>query len=130
MPRLLVACPACATPIEKLTIAERNASVQVFMLGGHTCSGCGKRWQISVTARWADPAPPAHAEDDVGSGLTVYRYTSPAHFSMACFRCELDLERITLEQTTPPIRIEADGERTCPSCGKHWHIAYTASWDE
>jgi ATP-dependent Clp protease ATP-binding subunit ClpA len=128
--QLVVACPACATPIETVTVNERNALLQVTMHGVQTCSGCGMPWLISINATWRDPAPPSHPEGDLGSRLTIWRHTERAHFTMACFRCHLDLERVTLKHTTPPITTEAEGERTCPSCDKHWHIAYSATWEE
>ena len=129
-PQLLVACPACATPIETVTVDQRNAATHISLEGVHTCPRCEKRWRISVTANWHDPAPPEHPEDDLGHKLTVWHYSESAHFTMNCFRCELALERVSLDQTTPPIQIEYDGERTCTNCNKPWHISYTVSWEE
>ncbi len=128
--RLIIACPDCATPIEGVTVTEQQAALQVSMQGGHTCSGCGRRWLISVSAAWRDAAPPSDPEDDLPSRATFWHHATPAHFTMTCLRCNLPLERVTLTETTTPIRIDATAERACLSCEKRWHIAYIVSWDE
>jgi ATP-dependent Clp protease ATP-binding subunit ClpA len=129
--RLLVACPACATPIERATTDQRHAEFRVSMQGNHACPGCGRRWAITVTAAWTDPAPPANPEEDFPGGMSVYGYAEPAHFSMTCFRCGQALERITLDETTTsPRHIEGEGDRACPSCRKAWRISYTVRWEE
>ncbi len=130
-PRLVVACPACATPIETASTDHRHDHLQVSMKGNHTCPGCGTRWAITITAAWTDPAPPRHPEHDLPGGMSVYGYSQPAHFTMTCFRCHQALERITLDETaTSPLHVEAEGDRTCPSCAKPWRISYTVSWEE
>jgi hypothetical protein len=86
---------------------------------------------MAVTAAWTDPSPPADPEDDLPSEMTVWRITQPAHFSMSCFRCDQALERITVDDAaTSPLHIEAEGDRTCPGCGKPWRISYSVSWEE
>ena len=130
-PQLVVACPNCATAIQTVTVSERNANLHVSMQGSQTCPSCGRLWVITVRAGWTDPSPPADPEDDFPSGMTVWHYSSPRHFSMYCFRCDHILERVTLDQTmTPPLHVEADTDRTCPGCSKAWQIAYTVSWEQ
>jgi ATP-dependent Clp protease ATP-binding subunit ClpA len=130
--RLLVACLACATPIERLITDQRQAEFQVSMRGNHACPGCGRRWAITVTAAWIDPSPPANPEEDLGSEMTVWRHSQPAHFSMTCFRCDQALERVTLDRAanTSLAHVQDEGDRTCPSCKKAWRISYTVSWEE
>jgi len=129
-PRLLVACPACATPIEAVSTDHPAAHLQISMQGNHTCPGCGRRWGITVRAEWTDPSPPADPVDDLPSEMSVWRYSESAHFIMTCFRCDQALERIAIHQTPTPLRIEAEGDRACSSCGKPWRISYSVSWDE
>ena len=129
--RLIVACPGCAIPIEAVATDHRNAHLQVSMQGTHGCPGCGKRWAITVSAAWTDPAPPADPEDDIGSEMTVWSHSQPAHVTMSCFRCDQALERVTLDRAAPSLaHVQYEGDRTCPSCGKQWRIAYDVSWEE
>jgi hypothetical protein len=80
---------------------------------------------------WTDPSPPESPEDDLPSRFTAWHYSEPAHFTMTCFRCDQALERVTLDQTaTLPLHIKAEGDRTCPTCGKPWRISYTVSLKE
>jgi uncharacterized Zn-finger protein len=130
-PRLLVACPACATPIETVSTDHPATHLQVEMQGNLTCPGCARRWALTLTATWTDPSPPADAEDDPPSTTAHWHHSEPAHFSMSCFRCDQALERIMLDQsTTSPQRIEGEGDRTCPTCRKPWRISYNVSWEE
>ena len=129
--RLIVACPACGFPIEAVATDHRNAHFEVSLQGTHPCPACGKRWAISLTAAWTDPAPPAAPEDDIGSEMTVWSHSQPAHFTMSCFRCDQALERVTLDRAALSLaHVEDEGERTCPSCGKPWRISYDVSWQE
>jgi len=130
-PRLLVACPACATPIDALSTDQPTAHLQVSMHGNHACPSCGRHWAIAVAAAWTDPSPPADPEDDLPSTMAFWHRSEPTHFVMACFRCHQGLERITLDPaTTSRLHVEAEGDRACPSCGKPWRISYDVSWEE
>jgi uncharacterized protein with PIN domain len=128
--RLLIACPRCAIPIEALSTDRRNAHLQVALQGDHTCPGCGRRWALAVTAAWTDPSPSRDPEDDLGSEMSFRHHSRSAHFTMGCFRCNQALERVTLHQpAAPSVHIEAEGDRTCPSCGKLWRISYAVTWE-
>jgi hypothetical protein len=131
-PRLVVACPACATPIETLSTDQPTARLHVSMQGNHACPGCGRRWAITIAAEWTDPSPPNNPDDDLPSQFTAWHHPEPAHFSMGCFRCDYVLERVALDTaaTNPTLRLEANTDRTCPVCSKTWRIAYTVSWEE
>jgi uncharacterized protein with PIN domain len=128
--RLVVACPACATPIERVTTDQRDTHLQISTQGNHTCPGCGQPWTITLTATWTDPSPAADPEDDIPSQISVRHRYHPPHFGMFCFRCNYFLEQVTLDPATPPLHIEAEGDRTCSTCGKPWRISYTVSWEE
>jgi uncharacterized Zn-finger protein len=130
-PRLLVACPTCATPIETVSTDHPAAHLQVSMQGNHTCPGCGRRWAITLTAAWTDPSPPTNPEDDVLSRMAFWHHSEPSHFMMTCFRCQMALERITLDRAATSLaHIQDEGDHTCPSCRKPWRISYTVSWEE
>jgi ATP-dependent Clp protease ATP-binding subunit ClpC len=50
-PRLLVACPACASPIETVSTDHPTTHLQVGMHGNITCPGCARRWALTLAAR-------------------------------------------------------------------------------
>jgi len=63
--------------------------------------------------------------------MEYWHHSEPAHFTMACFRCDQALERIALDRTAAsPLHIEAEDDRACPGCGKPWRISYSVGWSE
>ena len=127
--RLLVACSACGTPIERVTTDQRDAHLQISTRGNHTCPGCGQPWMITLTAAWTDPSPHAGPEDDIPRQIFVRHRYHPPDFGMFCFRCNHFLEQVALDQTmVQPLKGKAHTDRDCPVCGKAWRISYTVSW--
>jgi ATP-dependent Clp protease ATP-binding subunit ClpA len=53
-----------------------------------------------------------------------------AHLIVACPECATPIETITTDQPNTRYNVAAEGDRTCPGCGKQWRISYTVSWDE
>ena len=53
-----------------------------------------------------------------------------AHLIVACPGCSTPIETITTDRPNTRFNVAAEGDRTCPGCGKEWRIAYTVSWDE
>jgi ATP-dependent Clp protease ATP-binding subunit ClpA len=54
----------------------------------------------------------------------------PAHLTVACPACAAPVETITTDRSNTRLHVSAEGERTCPGCGRRWRIAYTVSWEE
>jgi ATP-dependent Clp protease ATP-binding subunit ClpC len=71
-----------------------------------------------------------------GPGGRVAARTAPMHASLpaqlivACPDCATPIETITADRPNTAFRIAAEGDRTCPGCGKGWAISYTVSWTE
>jgi ATP-dependent Clp protease ATP-binding subunit ClpA len=57
-------------------------------------------------------------------------YQGPAHLVVACPACATPIETVTTDQPNTRFHVSAEGERTCPGCGKAWAISYSVSWDE
>ena len=84
------------------------------------------RLRDEVTRMLADPerrGEPPIRSNDAGE-------SSRAHLIVACPQCSTPIETITTDQPSSRFNVAAEGDRTCPGCGKEWRISYTVSWDE
>jgi ATP-dependent Clp protease ATP-binding subunit ClpC len=66
----------------------------------------------------------------VPSGALLWPQQEPAHLTVACPACATPIETITTDQPNTSFNVSAEGDRTCPGCGKRWRIAYTVSWEK
>jgi ATP-dependent Clp protease ATP-binding subunit ClpC len=66
----------------------------------------------------------------VSSGAGLRHHEERAHLIVACPECATPIETITTDRPNTRWNVAAEGDRTCPGCGKQWRIAYTVSWDE
>ena len=81
--------------------------------------------------------PPGHASNqasisdtDVPPRVVLSHHQAPAHMTVSCPQCATPIETITADQPNMKFNVAAEGDRTCPGCGKRWRIAYTVSWEE
>jgi hypothetical protein len=99
------------------------------------------RLRDEVTRMLADPGDPgeppsparsqASASDtDAPSRVVPLRHQAPAHLTVSCPGCATPIETVTTDQPNPKFNVAAEGDRTCPGCGKQWRISYTVSWEE
>jgi ATP-dependent Clp protease ATP-binding subunit ClpC len=71
-----------------------------------------------------------------GPGRRTAARTAPMHASLpaqlivACPDCATPIETVTTDRPNTAFRVAAEGDRTCPGCGKDWAISYTVSWKE
>ena len=73
----------------------------------------------------------ASADDtDVPSRAVVWHQEEPAHLTVSCPKCATPIETITTERPTARFQVSAEGDRTCPGCGKAWRISYDVTWEE
>ncbi len=70
------------------------------------------------------------ADAGVSSGAGFSHHQERAHLIVACPECATPIETITTDRPNTRWNVAAEGDRTCPGCGKQWRIAYTVSWDE
>jgi ATP-dependent Clp protease ATP-binding subunit ClpC len=49
---------------------------------------------------------------------------------IACPACGERIETVTTDRPGTSGEVAAEGDRTCPACGKRWTISYTVSWRE
>jgi ATP-dependent Clp protease ATP-binding subunit ClpC len=49
---------------------------------------------------------------------------------IACPACGRGLETVMMDRSGSSLDVSAEGDRTCPNCGKRWAIAYTVSLRE
>jgi Clp amino terminal domain, pathogenicity island component len=66
----------------------------------------------------------------VTSGGLFYIPAPSNQLIVACPNCANPLEVLPADTQQPTYHATADRIRTCRGCGKHWHIAYTVSWEE
>jgi len=78
--------------------------------------------------REEQPAPGDAAGGPSGAGSRHHQ--ERAHLIVACPGCSTPIETITTDRPNTRFNVAAEGDRTCPGCGKEWRIAYTVSWDE
>jgi ATP-dependent Clp protease ATP-binding subunit ClpA len=54
----------------------------------------------------------------------------PAHpqLAIACPECGDELERIEADRPNVRLEVRAEGDRTCPGCGRRWTVSYAVSW--
>jgi len=64
------------------------------------------------------------------SPALLLHHQGPTHLSVACPSCATPIETITTDRPNARFNISAEGDRTCPGCGKQWRIAYNVSWEE
>jgi ATP-dependent Clp protease ATP-binding subunit ClpC len=99
------------------------------------------RLRDEVTRMLSDPGrrgkPPGPAsnqastsETDVQSRVVLWHHQEPAHLIVSCPECATPIETITADRPTARFGVSAEGDRTCPGCGKPWRISYTVSWEE
>ena len=68
--------------------------------------------------------------EDVPSRALPWHHQEPAHLTVACPACATPIETITTDRANTRFQASAEGNRTCPGCGKLWRIAYDVSWEE
>lgn len=90
---------------------------------------------LSATEPRANPLSLVSSQastDDAGMpSLPLPRHDQePAHLTVACPACATPIETITTDSANTRCQVSAEGERTCPGCGKQWRISYTVSWEE
>ena len=93
------------------------------------------RLRDEVTRMLADPQrrgePPVRSDDAGESSRPgLWHHQERAHLIVACPQCSTPIETITTDQPSSRFNVAAEGDRTCPGCGKEWRISYTVSWDE
>ncbi len=49
---------------------------------------------------------------------------------VACPQCATPIETVTTDAPNTTFEVTAEGDRTCPGCGKEWRIAYAVVWVE
>jgi ATP-dependent Clp protease ATP-binding subunit ClpA len=55
---------------------------------------------------------------------------SHPQLAIGCPHCGEQLERIETDRPNARFEVRADGDRTCPACGRRWAVSYTVSWAE
>jgi hypothetical protein len=84
--------------------------------------------------RGKPPSPASNqastSDTNVPSRVVLRHHQAPAHLTVCCPECATPIETITTDQPNTKFNVAAEGDRTCPGCGKVWRIAYTVSWDE
>ena len=96
------------------------------------------RLRDEVTRMLADPGrrgkPPVPPQSTSATGVSsravLRHHQARAHLIVACPECATPIETITTDRPNTRFNLAAEGDRTCPGCGKQWRIAYTVSWDE